>query len=158
MYLGDNDAADTQVASLLFEGGQTATLTVSAFTELRSRLSVVSGTSGEAIVTADGVELYSFADRSRRFWTAKGPGASGIMGSHGDGDSTLVERFLSEVDCPSPEGRAAFAEALRSHRVAFAIEEASRRRQVVDPRDLDFGGAPRGPHQLAEHDQPRSRP
>ena len=44
VYGCDNDAVDTQVASLLFEGGETATITVSAFTEARGRHSVIAGT------------------------------------------------------------------------------------------------------------------
>ncbi|MXZ94448.1 MAG: Gfo/Idh/MocA family oxidoreductase [Acidimicrobiaceae bacterium] len=137
VYTGDNDMPDTQVASLLFAGGQTATITVSAFTELRSRLTVVSGTRAEATVTAAGVELYSFATRRRRFCNADGRGSSGLNASHGGGgDAALVDRYLSEIDHPTEAGRAAFAEALRTHRVTFAIEEARRRGQVVDPRDL----------------------
>ena len=137
VYTGDNDMPDTQVASLLFAGGQTATITVSAFTELRSRLTVVSGTRAEATVTAAGVELYSFATRRRRFCNADGRGSSGLSASHGGGgDAALVDRYLSEIDHPTEAGRAAFAEALRTHRVTFAIEEARRRGQVVDPGDL----------------------
>ena len=137
VYTGDNDMPDTQVASLLFAGGQTATITVSAFTELRSRLTVISGTRAEATVTAAGVELYSFATRRRRFWDADGRSSSDLSASHGGGgDAALVDRYLSEIDHPTEAGRAAFAEALRTHRVTFAIEEARRRGQVVDPRDL----------------------
>lgn len=136
VYLGDNDLPDTQVASLLFAGGQTATITVSAFTELGSRRTTVCGTRGEAAVTADGVELYSFADRSRRFWAVDGPGGSGLAASHGGGDSALVQRFLDEVRQPTEAGRAAFAEALRTHRVTYAIEEARRRGIVIDPQEL----------------------
>lgn len=158
VYNGGNDAADTQVASMLFAGGQTATVTVSAFTELRSRTSIVAGTRGEATVTADGIEIYSFADRRRRSWTVEERRASGIMDSHGGGDDMLMERFLSEINRPTEAGRAAFSEALRSHQVAFAIEEASRRRQVVDPRELDTKGQHSVPCPLSENDQPGSHP
>ena len=136
VYLGDNDMPDNQVASLLFAGGQTATITLSAFTELRSRHTIISGTKAEATVTAAGVELYSFADRRRRFWAADGPEKSGLSASHGGGDRALVHRYLDEITEPTTEGRRAFAEALRTHRVAFAIEEARRQGTVIDPRDL----------------------
>ena len=110
--------------------------TVSAFTELRSRQTIISGTRAEATVTAAGVEFYSFADRRRRFFPADGPENSGLDASHGGGDRALVHRYLDEVGEPTDAGRAAFAEALRTHRVAFAIEEARRRKAVVDPRSL----------------------
>ena len=136
VYNGDNDVVDAQVGSMLFAGGQTATIAVSAFTELRSRQSVISGTRAEATVTSAGVELYSFVDRRRRFWEADGPGGSGISASHGGGDSGLVEALLHEIQEPTEAGKNAFAQAMRSHRVAFAMEEARRRGEVVDPRDL----------------------
>lgn len=158
VYSGDNDVPDTQVASLLFAGGQTATITVSAFTELRSRLTVVSGTRAEATVTAAGVELYSFGSRSRRFWPAEGDGGTGLADSHGGGgDCALVDRFLSEINHPTEEGRAALAEALRTHRVTFAVEEARRRGRIVDPRDLPglddtaAAGQPGDPDQERSH-------
>ncbi len=142
VYAGGNDVPDTQVASLLFAGGQTATITLSAFTELRSRHTIISGTRAEATVTAAGVELYSFADRRRRFWAADGPESSGLHASHGGGDRALVHRYLDEIGEPTTEGRQAFGEALRTHRVAFAIEEARRHGTVTDPRDLPENAPP----------------
>ena len=157
VYTGDNDVPDTQVASLLFAGGQTATITVSAFTELRSRLTVISGTRAEATVTAEGVELYSFARRRRRFWDVDGRGRSGLSSSHGGGDSALVDHYLSEINNPTESGRASFEEALRTHRVTFAIEEARLRRQVVDPRDLPGAGQTPAPASPSASDQESSR-
>lgn len=140
VYSGDNDVPDTQVASMLFAGGQTATITVSAFTEMRSRLTIVSGTRAEATVTASGVELYSFADGRRRLWNVDGADLEGLRGSHGGGDDAFVNRFLDEVHEATDAGRAAFDEALRTHKVAFAIEDARRRGAAVDPRDLPDPG------------------
>ena len=142
VYAGGNDVPDTQVASLLFEGGQTATITLSAFTELRSRHTIISGTRAEAAVTDAGVELYSFADRRRRFWAADGPERAGLNASHGGGDRALVHRYLDEIGEPTIEGRQAFGEALRTHRVAFAIEEARRHGTVTDPRGLPENAPP----------------
>ena len=135
VYTCDNDVMDTQVASLLFEDGRTASITVSAFTEMRSRHSIICGTLGEATVTDAGVEIYSFADRRRRFHRAASTG-TGIEAGHAGGDGALVASFLGEIDSPTEAGSAAFFDALRSHSVAFAIEEARLRREVLDPRDL----------------------
>lgn len=135
VYTCDNDVMDTQVASLLFEDGRTATITVSAFTEFRSRHSVVSGTLGEATVTGAGVEVYSFGDRRRRFHTAAATG-TGIARGHAGGDAALVDAFLGEITSPTEGGAAALSDALASHSVAFAIEEARLRRAVLDPRDF----------------------
>ena len=114
VYLGDNDIADTQVASLLFAGGQTATITLSAFTELRSRHTIISGTQAEATVTAAGVELYSFSDRRRRFWAADGAESAGLEASHGGGDRALVHRYLDEIG-EAYEGRTAGVRGSPAH-------------------------------------------
>ena len=135
VYSGDNNVMDNQVSSLFFEGGQTATITVSAFTELRSRYTVLGGTRAEAIVTTSGVQVYSFRDRQR---TTYGVAASGhdIDGGHAGGDGGLVEAFMAEMHHPSGMGLAAFSEALRTHRVAFALEESRVRGEVIDPRTV----------------------
>ena len=135
----DNDMVDTQVASLLFDGGETATITVSAFTEARGRHSVITGTRAEATVTDEGVSLYSFRDRRTRFYSSGRVSPSGnqagINTGHGGGDGALIEYFLSEIAVPTESGRRAFDDALRSHRVAFAIERARLENRVVDPRE-----------------------
>ena len=139
VYGCDNDVVDTQVASLLFDGGETATITVSAFTEARGRHSVIAGTRAEATVTDEGVSLYSFRNRRTRFYPSglgspNGNGA-GINTGHAGGDDALIDYFLSEITAPTESGRRAFGEALLSHQVAFAIERARLAHRVIDPRD-----------------------
>ena len=139
VYGCDNDAVDTQVASLLFEGGETATITVSAFTEARGRHSVIAGTRAEATVTDEGVSLYSFRNRRRRFYPSgldsPSGNRAGIDAGHAGGDGALIDYFLSEITAPTESGRLAFGEALLSHQVAFAIERARLEHRVIDPRD-----------------------
>jgi predicted dehydrogenase len=140
VYLCDNDVPDSQVVSLLFSGGQTTSITVTAFTESRGRHSVIAGSRGEATVTDNGVEVYSFHNRRRRFYSsqfdalasAKPPTHSG----HAGGDSGLIDCFMSEIANRTESGREAFADALNSHRVAFTAEQARLRNQVLNPSDL----------------------
>ena len=153
VYNCDNDIIDTQVASLLFSGGETASITVTAFTESRGRHSVIAGTRGEATVTDSGVEIYSFRNRRRRFYSSgfdssafSGPG---INAGHAGGDGAMIDFFLNEIASPTAAGPAAFTDALRSHRVAFAAEESRLRREVLDPREL--------PRLLAGSNRHRSR-
>ena len=152
VYDCDNDVIDTQVASLLFSGGQTASITVTAFTESRGRHSVIAGTCGEATVTESGVEVYSFRNRRRRFHSsgidASAFSGSGINAGHASGDAAMMEHFLGEIASPTEAGRQAFADALRSHQVAFAVEESRLRQEVLDPRGL--------PELLGRPDQQRS--
>ena len=140
VYDCDNDVIDTQVASLLFSGGQTASITVTAFTESRGRHTVIAGTDGEATVTEGGVEIYSFRDRRRRFHSSgfaePALGGPGINTGHAGGDRAMIEHFLDEIASPTEAGRQALADALRSHQTAFAVEESRLRREVLAPREL----------------------
>ena len=43
---------------------------------------------------------------------------------------------MVEMSEPSDKGLDAFAEALRTHRVAFALEESRVRGEVIDPRTV----------------------
>lgn len=135
-YLCDNNVVDSQVASLNFAGGQTASLVVSAFTEVRGRSTTLMGTKGEAQVTTDEIRTYSYATGH---WTTHivDGAAHGIDDGHGGGDQGIVAEFLREIAEPTDRGRSAFAEALRTHRVAFAIEAARATGRVVDPHDLE---------------------
>ena len=140
VYNCDNDVIDTQVASLLFSAGETASITVTAFTESRGRHSVIAGTRGEATVTDNGVEIYSFHNRRRRFYSsgldASAPSGPGINAGHASGDGAMVDCFLGEIASPTEAGLGAFTDALHSHQVAFAAEESRLRREVLDPREL----------------------
>ncbi|MFB7223151.1 hypothetical protein [Streptomyces sp. NPDC056227] len=60
VYRSDNDVVDHQVVSLEFEGGATASFTLSAFTPLENRHTKIFGTRGQ--LTGDGryIEVYDF--------------------------------------------------------------------------------------------------
>ena len=135
VYDSDNNVMDNQVSNLFFKGGQTATITVSAFSELRSRHTVLGGTRAEAIVTTSGIEVYSFYDRKRKRYTVATSGHD-IASGHAGGDEGVVGAFMAQMREPSDKGLHSFSEALRTHRVGFALEESRVRGEVVDPRTV----------------------
>ena len=132
VYACDNDVCDNQVVNMLFEGGQTATFTMTGFAESGGRRTRVFGTAGQLCGNGHStIEHYDFlADRTEVIDT-KAPDAS-TLGGHGGGDGRLVERFMSAV---AQNDRSKILsgpkETLESHLIVFAAERARRENLVV---------------------------
>ena len=132
VYACDNDVVDHQVVNMLFQGGGTATFTMTAFTEQSHRKTRVFGTRGE--LCGDGVEIvqYDFlTDEKKTINTAAMDGS--ILGGHGGGDYGLMDRFIQAV----AEGKQDIVlsgpdESLETHRMVFAAERARKEHRVVD--------------------------
>ncbi len=132
VYACDNDVVDHQVVNMLFEGGATATFTMTAFTEQAHRKTRIFGTRGE--IYGDGVEihLYDFlTDEKTTIDTAAMDGS--ILGGHGGGDYGLMDRFIQAV----AEGKQELVlsgpdESLESHRMVFAAERGRKEHRLVD--------------------------
>ncbi len=133
VYHCDNDVSDHQLVQLEFESGVRASLTVSAFSATITRRVTLMGTHGE--ITGDlregTIRLHDF--RSGACETiAVGGGDSG----HAGGDGGLVIDFLTRLQqrrrgLESGASPTALAEAIDSHRMAFAAERARKLGTVV---------------------------
>ena len=90
VYECDNNVVDNQVVNMLFENGQTATLTMTAFTAGRHRETRIFGTKGE--LTGDGNIIRHF-DFLTDEWNEIDTAASdhSILGGHGGGDFILIK-------------------------------------------------------------------
>jgi predicted dehydrogenase len=127
VYACDNDVPDHQVVVIEFEGGVTATLTMSAFTPYARRRTRIMGTRAflegdgtQATVTdfvtgrADPVEVPDMPAAWAHAWAGHGGGDFGIISSFVDavasGDRSLI-----------PTGP---RESLDSHLMAFAAERS----------------------------------
>lgn len=134
VFTVDNDVVDHQVVCLEFTGGVTATFTMSGFTRHAGRESRICGTEGELFTDSKRIELYDFlTDRCQEVPVQ---GGDGTGSGHGGGDGGLLEWFFSAVN-RGDYGvlRASGDEALRSHELVFAAEQARRDRQVVSLSD-----------------------
>lgn len=152
VYASDNDVVDHQVVSLEFDGGATASITVTAFTPMGLRRTVVFGTRGQ--VTSDGERLVVddfLTESSQTIEVAStNPLASGessessLPGSrsgrpdgsaaagHGGGDAALVGAFIRALTTGDTSVvPTTVAESLAGHRVTFAAERARLSGQVV---------------------------
>jgi predicted dehydrogenase len=137
VYTCDNDVVDHQVVNLEYEGGVTASFTMTAFSPIGHRRTRLFGTHG--YVEGDGVTLTVQDFRTGR-WdtidTTAGLDAS-ASGGHGGGDGALITAFVEAVatgnTAPILSGP---AESLDSHRVVWAAERSRRTGTTVSLTDL----------------------
>jgi predicted dehydrogenase len=128
----DNDVVDHQVVCLEFEGGITATFTMTGFTQEMGRKIRVHGTEGEISFTEAAMEVRSYADGgTERISFEK------ESGSHGGGDERIVASFLAAIRQNDARLVTTDArESLRTHSIVFAAEASRRQGRMVDMEEM----------------------
>jgi predicted dehydrogenase len=132
VYHSDNDALDHQVVTIEYEGGATASLTVSAFTPMADRKTRIMGTRGYLDTDGETIRVYDFRTATEEtIEVGAGTDASAARG-HGGGDSGLIDAFLASITEADPSLiKSGPADSLASHRVVWAAERARREGVVV---------------------------
>ncbi len=131
VYASDNDVVDHQVVTLEFEGGATASFTMTAFTPLENRHTKIFGTRGQ--LTGDGRHIHVYDFRTERTTTIDTSldGSSAAEG-HAGGDENLTRSFVDALHQGRPELiLSGIGESVDSHRVVFAAERARHTGTVV---------------------------
>jgi predicted dehydrogenase len=131
VYACDNDVADHQVVTVEFEGGATATLTMSAFTPMGRRRTRIMGTRG--FLEGDGEQLTvtDFVTGAAAAVDIAGSGGD-AAGGHDGGDFGVIGAFVSAVSSGDRSViRSGPRESLESHLMAFAAEESRRTGHAV---------------------------
>lgn len=124
VYECDNDVVDNQVVSLLFEGGRTASFTMTGFSEYQDRKTHIFGTRGE--IYGDGSSLlhFDFLTDSKKEIRIEASDFT-LVGGHAGGDDGLIRSFLAAVANNDPsEILSGPADSLESHRMVFQAEKA----------------------------------
>lgn len=124
VYRCDNDVADQQTVALQFQGGVSAALTVSAFTEANTRTVHLMGSHGEIRGHMERGELivHDFVRGSRETLALPVTGAG-----HGEADEELLRDFIGRLRGGSGGPALTDLEAsIDSHLMAFAAERARR--------------------------------
>lgn len=125
VYACDNDVVDHQVVNMEFEGGTTASFTMTGFTPAGHRQTRVFGTRGS--IDGDGVHLtvHDFVTGRSETLDTRPPGDATAGGGHGGGDAGLMDAFLTAVET---RDRASILssprESLHSHLIAWAAERS----------------------------------
>ncbi len=124
----DNDVVDHQVVALEYEGGATATLTMTGFTAVGGRRTRVHGTEGVADFSEHGIEVSRYGQGAvERIEIQEEAGA------HGGGDRRLADAWLQAIRSGDRSGVATDVQtSLATHRIVFAAEQARRERRVVE--------------------------
>jgi len=131
-YACDNDVVDHQVVILEYDGGATASFTMTAFTQGAGRKTRIFGTHGQIEGDSSEIRLFDFLKDK---WETVDTSAedTSILGGHGGGDYGLADAFIravasgdSSLILSGPE------ETLETHLTVFAAEQARRENRVVE--------------------------
>jgi predicted dehydrogenase len=124
VYACDNDVVDQQVVIMEFDGGKTASFTMTAFTQHTARRTCLFGTRGEIYGDGRHIRHYSFMTNEWQQIDTQAPEDS-ITGGHGGGDWRLMERFIRAVATGDRKGiLSGPVETLETHNMVFAAEKA----------------------------------
>ncbi|MDP6046301.1 MAG: gfo/Idh/MocA family oxidoreductase, partial [Phycisphaerae bacterium] len=124
VYACDNDVVDHQVVNMEFDGGATASFTMTAFNIAGGRKTRIHGARGE--IYGDGREITVtdfLTDQSETIDTAASDAT--ITGGHGGGDDRIMTAFLAAVSGDDPQAILSGPdETLETHLAVFAAERA----------------------------------
>ena len=133
VYACDNDVVDHQVVNMQFEGGATATFTMTAFNRQRDRETRVFGTAGELYGDGERIEVYDFLTGEIERIAAQTPSDGSILSGHGGGDLALMTHFVGALRANDPARILSGPdESLETHLAVFAAEQARREGRVVN--------------------------
>jgi predicted dehydrogenase len=133
VYACDNDVVDHQVVNVEYEGGATASFTLSAFTPMESRHTALFGTQGE--IRGDGRWLHVYDFHTQRTESINTMPNAVTADPHDGGDEGLITAFITALRDGDPTLLLSGApESLASHRIVFAAERARLTGTVVEIR------------------------
>ena len=128
----DNDVVDHQVVAMEFEGGVTATFTMTGFTMDGGRKIRVHGTEGEILFEENCVTMKTFATNN-----VEAIQIGEEVGGHGGGDTRVVQNWLEAIRCGDASLILTNAEeSLRTHTIVFAAEKSRREKRMVAVAEL----------------------
>jgi predicted dehydrogenase len=132
VYRCDNDVVDHQSTILEFDGGVTATMTVSAFTDYRHGRTIhIMGSHGEvrAKMSDETIEVTNFRTGSVR--STENPPPGGMADGHAGGDFALIDAFVRMELGEEGAVKSSIRDSIQSHLICFAAEESRRNGTVV---------------------------
>jgi predicted dehydrogenase len=132
VYSCDNDVVDHQVVNMQFEGGSTASFTMTAFTRQRDRETHIFGTRGEIYGNGRIIEIYDFLSGESETIDTEVQSDGTILTGHGGGDNGIMRSFVAAVARQDPSLILSGPdETLETHLMVFAAEEARHAGTVV---------------------------
>lgn len=134
VYACDNNVVDHQIVNMEFQGGSTASFTMTAFTgELTGdRCTQIHGTHGEIHGDSRHIRCHSFlTGETKEFDTALD--GHTVLSGHGGGDRGIMESFTAAVARDDQSLVDTTADnAFESHQIVFAAERSRLERRIVE--------------------------
>ena len=135
VYHCDNDVVDHQVVNMEYEGGVTASFTMTAFTARINRELKIMGTRGQ--ITADmntrKIVLERFGQEAREIpYEEEGWDQFG----HGGGDFGIVKNFLELLE-GTGDNRTSARASLQSHLMCFAAEKSRLEHRMISMEEME---------------------
>ncbi|SEF55783.1 Oxidoreductase family, C-terminal alpha/beta domain [Nonomuraea solani] len=125
VYACDNDVVDHQVVNMEFEGGTTASFTMTAFTPALHRQTRVFCTRGSIDGDGNTLTITDFVTGRTETIDTSATGDATARGGHGGGDEGLVDAFLTAVATRDRSSvLSSPGESLHSHLIAWAAERS----------------------------------
>lgn len=132
VYDCDNDVVDNQVVNMMFEGGQTVSFTMTAFTEYAERKTRIFGTKGMIEGDTSSLKIYDFLTDAVTQIDIETTDPESAMTLHGGGDYEIMRSFVDAVQHQDQTLVVSGAHAtLESHLMVFAAEQARLNNQVI---------------------------
>jgi predicted dehydrogenase len=127
VYRCDNDVVDHQVVMMEFEGGISVTLTMHGHAHIEGRTTCIEGSLGSLAASfslgGSWIEVSNHKTGRNTYYNT----SPGLPSGHSGGDEGLMRSFLRSLQGQKKEEAAFIAkQALESHLLAFAAEEARR--------------------------------
>lgn len=135
VYRCDNNVVDHQVVNMEYEGGVTASFTMTAFTQDNTRQIKIMGTKGQimADMTAEEIRLHRFGEEEIRV-PLEIPGGDSF--GHGGGDFGIMKNFIGLVNGEGDNLTSARA-SLQSHLMCFAAEKSRLEHRVIAMEEME---------------------
>lgn len=123
VYHCDNNVVDHQVILMQFEGGLSVSLTMHGHSDIEERTTRIEGSRATLLAQfglgGSWIEVKEHRSGNRLRYDTSGP-----VGGHGGGDEGLMRAFVQSLRDPAQDDLTTAQEALESHLMAFAAEQA----------------------------------
>ena len=129
VYRSDNDVVDHQVVLMRFVGGLSVSLTMQGSSHVEGRTIRIDGTRATLLANESRAEIEIHDHRTN---TAERITRPRGVGGHGGGDDGLMRAFVGAIDGDRGAVLTSAREAVASHLMAFAAEQARVTGEAVD--------------------------
>ncbi len=124
VYRCDNDVVDHQVVLMQFEDNITVTLTMHGHSHIEYRTTRIEGSRGRLMAEFGNGGAFITVDDHRSGRTTRYDTGPHDHSGHGGGDAILMEAFVNSLSGNPSAARSTARQALTSHLMAFAAEQA----------------------------------